>query len=365
MIGSFALATILWTNNAIGPELRIAIRFPDTLTQGGTAMRRYARLGWAITLVAVLGLGAQADAAGKRKRKPDLYVRTAHLQPIGEDHALRGERNVLRFDAETQNRGRGAAKPSKTEIVFVPYGPGSAGGKPIRAFTLDVPRIRGHSPTRYFSRFGEAKSPPLTFNGDPLGAYAAIWCADAKGVVKESNERNNCRAPGNVLQRLYLGKRRWSGTISGTGPVGDLPTAAHEDWASSRAELELERVGLGGVFYYNFNGTVSWAMQGGPDADGCTYSGSGTDSIQGGPANGDFQINYVDGEYTGILTSDLDDTWPVTIQCPTETFDDLGPYFAGFINTAYDGQVRPLPFGTEVLAGSGSNFEATWTWEFR
>jgi hypothetical protein len=332
-------------------------------------MRRNARVGWVVALVAVLAFGGQASAAskGKHKRKPDLYVRGAHFLPVGEDHALRGEDNVLRFEAQTQNRGRGAAKPSKTEIVFLPYGPGSAAGKPIRAFSLDVPRIRGHSPTKYFSHFGEAKSPPLTFNGDPLGTYEAIWCADAKNKIKESNERNNCVAPGGDLQRLFLGKRHWSGTVSGTGAVGDAPTAVHEDWSSTEAELELERVGLGGVFYYRFNGTVSWAMQGGTDADGCSWSGSGTDSIQGGPANGEFEIDYVDDQYTGILLSDLNDTWPVTIQCPTETFDDLGPYFAQFLNTAYDGQVRPLPFGTEVLAGSGGNDvdRATWTWEFR
>ncbi len=35
-------------------------------------------------------------------------------------------------------------------------------------------------------------------------------------------------------------------------------------------------------------------MQAGTDADGCSSSGSGTDSIQGGPANGEFELNYVD-----------------------------------------------------------------------
>ncbi len=90
-------------------------------------MRRYARVGWVVALLAVLAFGGQAAAAaaskGKHKRKPDLYVRAAHLLPTGEDHALRGEDNVLRFEAQTQNRGRGAAKPSKTEIVFLPTVP--------------------------------------------------------------------------------------------------------------------------------------------------------------------------------------------------------------------------------------------------
>ncbi len=334
-------------------------------------MRRFARIGWVVALLAVLACGVQAASAskGKHKRKPDLYVRGAGLLPTEEEHALRGEHNVLRFEAQTQNRGRGAAKPSKTEIVFVPMQSDgdSADGKPIHAFSLDVPRIRGASSVKYYSDYGEAKSPPLTLNGNPLGTYRAVWCADAENKIKESNERNNCVVPGGILQRLYLGKRRWSGTVSGTGAVGQDPTSAHEDWSSTGASLELERVGLGGVFYYRFNGTVSWAMLGGTDSHGCSYSGSGTDFIQGGPGNGEFQIDYVDGGYSGILYSDLEDTYTVSIQCPTSSDSDLGPFFGMFLNTGYDGQVRPLPFGTEVLAGSGYDDvdRATWTWEFR
>ncbi len=219
----------------------------------------------------------------------------------------------------------------------------------------------------HFSDFGVAKSRPLTFSRDPLGTYEAIFCADAGNVVKESNERNNCVAPGGTLRRLFLGKRHWTGTVTGTGAVGQEPTSAHEDWSSSDAELEFERTEGSGVFFYRFNGTVSWTMQAGSDSHGCSYSGGGSDSIQGGPGNGVFELNYYDDEYTGILYSDLDDTYPVTIQCPTETTNDLGPFFGIFLNTAFDGQVRPLPFGTEVLAGSGYDDvdRATWTWEFR
>jgi hypothetical protein len=333
-------------------------------------MRRYAWIGWALTASAVLAFGGLPALAskGKHKPKPDLYVRAAGFGG-GEEHALRGEDNVLRFEAQTQNRGRGAAKPSKTEIVFFPMQSdgGAAGGKPIHAFSRNVPRIRGASRTKYYSDFGEAKSRPLTFNGNPLGTYRAVWCADAENKVKESNERNNCVVPGGILQRLYLGKRRWTGTVTGTGAVGPAPTSAHEDWSSTGASLELERVGLGGVFYYYFNGTVSWAMQGGTDSNGCSYSGSGSDSIAGGPANQEFVIDYVDGAYSGILNSDLDDTYPISVQCPTSSDQFDGPYFVGFFNTAYDGQVRPLPYGTEVLTGSGYDFvdRATWTWEFR
>ena len=333
-------------------------------------MRRYAWIGWVVTVAAALAFGAQPAAASKGKPKPDLYVRGAEFLPIGEDHALRGEDNVLRFEAQTQNRGKGAAKPSKTEIVFVPLD-GPRVVKPIHAFSLDVPRIRGYT-HKYFSAFGEAKSPPLTFSGEPLGTYQAFWCADAEDKVKESNERNNCVVPGGDLQRLYLGKRHWTGTVSGTGQVGDAPTGAHEDWSSSSAELEFERVGSGGIFFYNFNGTVSWAMQG-TDGDGCSYDGSGTDSIQGGPGNGDFQLDYVDDQYSGVLYSDLDDTFPVTIQCPTpsgtETTEDLGPFYGLFLDTRVDGQTLPLPFGTEVIAGSNTDnahiLRTTWTWEFR
>src|SRR4051812_49232734 len=189
-------------------------------------MCRCARIGWVVTVAAVLAFGAAPAIAseGKHKGKPDLYVSDAEFGPVGEDHALRGEDNVLRFTAQTQNRGKGASKPSKTEIVFVPIQSNGdfVRGKPIHAFSLNVSRIRGYT-HKYFSDYGEAKSPPLTFSGDPLGTYEAFWCADAEDAVKESNERNNCVSPHGDLQRLYLGKRTWTGTVSGTGPVGQAP----------------------------------------------------------------------------------------------------------------------------------------------
>jgi hypothetical protein len=330
-------------------------------------MRRYARIGWMVTVLMVLALGAQpaSGSEGKHKPRPDLYVRSAELLPIEEDHALRGEDNILKFDALTQNRGKGAAKPSKTEIVFIPNTDAPTSVKPIHAFSLDVPRIRGFSPDKYYSHSGTAKSPPLTFNDYPLGTYQAYWCADAENKVKESNERNNCVVPGGVLQRLFLGKRRWTGTVTGTGPVGKAPTSAREDWSSGDAALVLERVS-GGTFYYQFEGTVSWAMNGGSDANHCSYTGSGTDSIQPGPPNGELQMVYTDDYYGGTFYSDTADTYPVAVRCPTETIDELGPFYGLFLTTLDDGNTRPLPFGTEVLADTEADVYGmgTWTWAF-
>jgi hypothetical protein len=326
-------------------------------------MRRYARIGWAVTAFITLTLGVQPASASdaKRKQKPDLYVPSAEFLPVGEDHALRGEGNILKFNAETQNRGKGAAKRSKTEIVFVPY-PAPGVSKPIHAFSLDVPKLHGATPYKYDSAFGVAKSPPLTFDGNPLGTYQAYWCADAENKIKESNERNNCVVPGGDLQRLFLGKRRWTGTVSGSLPAGDEPTSAHEDWTSTNAELEFERVDANG-FHYLFNGTVSWTIQG-TDADHCVYNGSGQDTIQGGPGNGDIELAYTEEEYAGTIYSDLDYTYPYTMQCPGETFDQEGP--SGIILSAFkDENPVPMPFGTEVLAGTQTDVQGvTWSWEF-
>jgi hypothetical protein len=328
-------------------------------------MRAKGRIGRIVIVVAVLAFGVQEASAseGKRKPKPDLYVSGAEFLPVGEDWALRGEDNVLKFDAATQNRGKGAAKPSKTEIVFVPYTDGPTNVKPIRAFSLDVPRIRGASPTKYYSYFGTAKSPPLSFNGDPLGTYQAYWCADAENKVKESNERNNCVVPGGDLQRLYLGKRHWVGTVSGTVAVGDEPTSASEDWSSTDAELEFERFDSLG-FHYLFNGTVSWATHG-TDADHCSYSGSDTEIIRSVPGQADIVLSYGEEEYGGTAYSGLDYSYPVTVQCPTETIQTSGP--SGIVLSAFhDGNILPMPFGTEALAGNETVVQdrSRFIWEF-
>src|SRR5213076_1178846 len=124
--------------------------------------------------------------------------------------------------------GRGAAPPSKTSMSFLPYKT-ARGANPIRGFSLDVPKLGGYS-TRHHTFFGRATSRPRTFAGVPMGSYAATWCADATNVVKESNERNNCGSPGNDLELLYLAKRTWSGSLSGSGPVsGDV----QERWTST------------------------------------------------------------------------------------------------------------------------------------
>jgi hypothetical protein len=310
----------------------------------------------ALVVVATVALAAAAQpAVAGKKARPDLVIVDGGL--AGDDHAIPGEKNVLRLADETENRGYRAAGPSRTGVSF-------SAPRPFDdefshdGFTRRVRKLKG------FVGDASAKisrSPKLEFRGLPPGAYRMTICADVRDQVKERNEKNNCLTVRD--SHLFITKRTWAGTLGGTYShgTGDL----RDSWASSEASLHLADYLGDGRFFYHFGGTVTWTTSG-TDAAGCNWSGTGTEVFTPSEEPGDVLLDLDAGEYQGSLTAGIE--YPTSAQCPGGSRSSIGPDSTVFLSTTADGArgPHPFPFGTEALAGTSSlGSTAAWSWDFR
>ena len=121
-------------------------------------------------------IGAPAEAA---KQRPDLSVSKVQVRGPLE---LGG---ALRVSVTVRNRGRARAKGSQTSFVLS-RDKRSGRGDPA----LSRSRTKAVKARKVTKRTVTLRVPALL----PAGAWRVVACADARRKVKESKERNNCRA---------------------------------------------------------------------------------------------------------------------------------------------------------------------------
>jgi hypothetical protein len=320
-------------------------------------------------------------AAAAKKPKPDLAFYQTEFTAGWE--AVRGEPNVLRFYANTENRGKGAARRSETAISFLPVHT-RPGATEIPGFSLKVSRLPGTDPHGNTAKDpGEAVSPPMSFDGYPIGTYQAMWCADAKNVVKEKNERNNCVKAEPFEETLNLTKPTFRGTVSGSAPINDLrPGNARQSWVSNDARLVLGTSFADHTepetFVYSFVGNVEWTVQG-TDGRGCEWSGGGSGFFDGTKTlDGGFYLYLARGLYGGVQDATNTFTFPATQRCGTTTTTKQIYPASAILNTItpdYTGN-HPFDYEGETMIGSASQAlggnegtaadpYARWTWDLR
>lgn len=138
-------------------------------------------------VASVVGLGLVASMVGAvpahaaPKKRPDLVVKVLSVSP-GEA----GPGGVLRIKDTSANRGRKAARRSVTRYVLSKDR--KLDRRDVRLRDRPVRKLKPR--TRHASTVQRVRVPART----KPGTYWLLACADARRQVRESNERNNCRA---------------------------------------------------------------------------------------------------------------------------------------------------------------------------
>jgi len=280
-------------------------------------------------LAAALAAAAPAYAA-----RPDLVISGQDV--VNPDYFFRGEGTDALFTARTKNKGKARAGASKTSLVFLH--PPQVPERVVASH--DIPKLKPDK-----SHFGSTSEAVGEF---PPGAYDAIICADYKKKVKESNESNNCSAPGPV----YVIVRSWFGTLNGNGPA--VPGVT-ETWQSDDASFHFAEDLGDGRFRYEFSGTLRFTVSG-TDSEGCAWSGS---TLLGGTdvAGQGLILDYRKEEYFGNSgIGGFPFLWEQS--CPNEfPQDQPGPanVAGGFIVVnPQEVDLPPMPFGSTSLTGSAT-----------
>lgn len=283
-----------------------------------------------VAAAALAVVPATAQAA-----KPDLVI--AGQDVVNPDYFFRGEGTDALVTARTKNKGKAKAGATETSLVFLH--PPQVRERAVAS--IDVRKLKPGK-----SHFGSTTEAVPDF---PPGAYDAIICADYKKKVKESNESNNCSAPGPV----YVIVRSWFGTLNGSGPA--VPGVT-ESWQSDDASFNFAENLGDGRFRYEFAGTLQFTISG-TDAEGCAWSGSDTASFSGGTDVGGqgLILDYRKEEYFGNSgIGGFPFLWERS--CPNEFPEDQpGPanVAGGFIVVnPQEVDLKDMPFGSTSLAGS-------------
>ncbi|MGI8909605.1 MAG: CARDB domain-containing protein [Rubrobacteraceae bacterium] len=197
-----------------------------------------------------------SQAAGK----PDLVVPEANL--TSRNYVFVGEVSKFSFTDTTKNRGSATAGSSKSALLLKQSLADDTVGSLVGAIR-DVPKLKS----------GESDNGSGRANRTPketrIGSYYAVVCADAKFLVDESKEGNNCH---NTDKRLSIIPRSWTGSVTGSAPVVKGVT---ETWTAQQMTFKFKGPYEGLDFHYTAHGEVTYSVSG-TDEFGCIWSGSGT-----------------------------------------------------------------------------------------
>ena len=154
-------------------------------------------------LALALALAAPAPAFAAR---PDLTV-----PRVGAVPATAAPGATVGLTDTTRNRGRAAAKPTRTARYLSPDRSKGRGDR--RIGTRRVPALR---PRRSSRRRTAVRLPAVA------GEFFVIACADDRRRVRESSERNNCRASASRL--------RVASPVTGPAPADGIPGVVNPDF---------------------------------------------------------------------------------------------------------------------------------------
>jgi hypothetical protein len=299
----------------------------------------------ALALVASLAVAGPAQAA----KKPDLVIPGYALK--GQRYAFQSERGRIIPHDITRNRGTARAGPSITRAYLL-HGPNGQTMLPLASRA--VPRLLPGK-----QNADDLWDPARLYNY-PIGPYLVELCADVNRQVAESNETNNCvliRNPVLETIKVFIIKRTWEGTLSGTATLGNI----FERWKSTNAKLIFEgpiRVDEG-FFRYSFAGPVTYTDTG--SGSGCTYSGGDTQVFGPGGATplDTVVFNYLLRRYSA--SASIDGTfYTIKITCGSVNGSTAGPVSFTFLSTGS----RSFPFGATTISGSKQTSAQTFLWDF-
>jgi hypothetical protein len=240
-----------------------------------------------LAITAVLAATPLAPPAmGKAKPRPDLIVTKAVRIAGGDEYAFKGKDGTLKLRFVTKNaRNRGhdaAAHPSRTGIFLVPAHSSDPSPNRLKLGSRQVPGLApgdSHKTTA-----SEVVSTAIL----PLGAYKVLVCADVdRPRINERSESNNCRQAGN----FYVAQESWRGSVNGIGSANGAARA--ETWKTLGAHFDFGTYFGGGVFFYDFFGTVTWNDHG-VNSGGCTVDGHGEKTFDHVP---ELVLDYNAGTY--------------------------------------------------------------------
>ena len=306
-------------------------------------------------IIAAAGLAASTDdALGKTPPppRPDLELTKATFQPRV---LFKGEpRSQARFCVTVENHGR--RRSGRIIATMALKGPGVDVPIAERSLApLQPPtRARKGAPLEVDAVSGceQGDAGPLLL---PLGAYNVEICVRERSR-RERKLADNCRGR---AKRVFVVKRVWNATLSGQAGVGVLELG-FERWQSNAMTFTFDpaqqRVDQGHFTYNLSAGSVTWNDQ--ENATGCERIGTLTDFAP----TGRLSLDYLKGTYESVGRAHAGFTYPIKSLC-----DELqGPVMPVFVDTGIGVAPQPMPFGTEVLAGSrgGALDEQTYTWAF-
>jgi hypothetical protein len=148
---------------------------------------------------------------------------------------------------------------------------------------------------------------------------------------------------------------RWAGSVQGDLRVYGDGSVAEESTAT--VVWQLDNINTEGQYvtytYRALSGSASWVTSG-TDDNGCTWSGSGSDSLGNEdtittqlkiylPKYPDLEPSYTGGAYDNFYY------FPIVVQCDDYSQEVPGPYSGGWFRT---GDRRPFAVGMTVLEGT-------------
>jgi len=304
-------------------------------------------------LALLLALAATAllaqPAAGARRPLPDLAISAVTFPP---QYAFKGEpASSITFCERTTNLGNA---PTRRRLHNVMVLTGTGGIQRFVA-TRDVPRLpatrrrRGARP-RHYSHYGCGRGEDTPLNL-PLGAYEVQVCVDRR--IRERNPNNSCYFRD---KSFFVIKLSWTGTITGTGSFG-FEDPGSETWRSTGATFTFNPAqATVGRYGYKMAGAVAYTDVG-SGATGRDKRGAGTDFNP----DGRLLLDYVNENYTAIGKTSAG-FCPITNRCDVPTNGPANPVFLD--SGVGTGKTRPLPFGTETIAGTfseRSDYKVDWS----
>ena len=249
-----------------------------------------------------------SQAAGK----PDLVVSEANL--TSQNHVFSGEESKVSFTDTTKNRGSATAGSSKSALLLKRSLADDAVGSLVGAIR-DVPRLK---PGESDKGSGRANRKP---SKKQIGSYYAFVCTDARFLIDESKEGNNCKNTGESLSVI---PRSWTGSVTGSGPVVKGVT---ETWTAQQMAFKFNSEGSS--FHYTAYGDVTYSVSG-TDDFGCTWSGSGTATLVN---KGGLDLSNGFRFYEG-WADPLQPFYTITRTCPDSPgISFTGPWTSRWFNT--------------------------------
>lgn len=294
------------------------------------------------------------SATAKAKPRPDLIVAKAVRTAGGDEYAFKGKDAALKLRFVTKNVKKtghdAAAAASRTGIFLVPAHSSDPTPDRLKLGSRQIPALApGASKTKAAS---EVVSTAIL----PLGAYKVLVCADFQHRIKERSETNNCRGAGD----FYVAQESWRGSVTGIGAANGAARA--EKWKTLGAHFDFGTYFGGGVFFYDFFGTVTWDDHG-ANSGGCTVDGHGEKTFDHVP---ELVLDYNAGTYKSKVHIDRFYTITITggggFPCNSTA---PGPANQDILSIP---ATTPLLFDQNQLKGqfsTGSGEGTTWNWDLQ